>query len=102
MREPIFLRTAAGSRQSVSGSTSANTTRAPRAAAHVAVQTNVSGVVMTSSCGPIPKTIMQASRAVPQELKATACLAPSCSAKALWNSASSGIGKKLPWASVAA
>ena len=45
-------RAAAGSRLSVAASTSANTTRAPRSANALAVETNVNAGTITSSPGP--------------------------------------------------
>jgi hypothetical protein len=46
--------TAFGSRLPVSSLMSANTTVAPRSEAQLAVEMNVSGVVMTSSPAPTP------------------------------------------------
>ncbi len=63
---------AAGSRQKVSSSTSANTIFAPRAAALLAVATNVIGETTTSSPGPTPAAAYATcSAAVPLETAVT-------------------------------
>jgi len=65
----------AGSIFQVFKSTSANLTMAPRCRTTLAVETNVSGVVMTSSPGPIFKMSSASSVAAVQEDKARAYLA---------------------------
>ncbi len=61
VRGVILRATSAGSRFSVRGSTSANTTLAPRAAIALAVEIQLKGVVITSSPGPTPQAIIASS-----------------------------------------
>src|ERR1700677_159843 len=76
VREVIFFSTKAGSRLSVRGSTSANTTLAPSTAAGFAVAIQLIGVVMTSCPGPTPEAIMANCNPVVPEVTANPYLAP--------------------------
>ena len=64
----------------VSGSISANTGVAPTCRIVFAVEANVSGVVITSSPGPIPCVSSARCSAAVQELTAMQCFAPTYSA----------------------
>ena len=77
----IFSATDAGSRFRVRGLTSANTMRAPRAAAALAVEIQLIGVVITSSPGSTPAAITANSRPAVAELTANPYPAPQYAAK---------------------
>src|SRR6266700_4674859 len=62
VRAVILDSTEAGSRFKVQGSTTAKTTRAPSAAAALAVEIQLMGVVITSSPGPTPAAIKDSER----------------------------------------
>src|ERR1700693_4747602 len=81
VRSVIFWATEAGSRFRVRGLTSANTTRAPFAAAALAVEIQLIGVVITSSPGSIPAAITANSRPAVPEVTASPYLAPQYAAK---------------------
>ena len=68
--------TRAGSRQRVRGSQSASTGVAPVCRIAFTVAQKVSGVVTTSSPGPIPLAIMARWSAAVHDATATACSAP--------------------------
>src|SRR5581483_11568083 len=90
VRELTSSATRAGSTLSVSGSTSAKTGVAPVCTITLAVAGHVTGVVITSSPGPIPiATSARCIAAVPDET-ATACSAPTYSAKRCSSSAARG------------
>src|SRR3989441_2255330 len=70
---------------SVSGSTSATTGRAPTCSITSTEATNVMGVVMTSSPGPMPAVTSAVWRAAVQELSARAPGAPRAAANSVSN-----------------
>ena len=76
MRGEIAAATAAGEMLSVSGSTSASTGRAPTCSMTFTDAVNVTGVVMTSSPGPIWSATNAVCSAAVQELDASAPGAP--------------------------
>ena len=76
VRGVILRATSAGSRFSVRGSTSANTTFAPRAAMALAVEIQLKGVVITSSPGPTSQAIIASSSPAVADVTARPCVVP--------------------------
>ena len=76
VRGVIAASISSGSMLQVSGSTSTNTGVAPSSTIISAVATNVNGVVMTSSPGPMPSAISAISSASVPEPTLTQWLAP--------------------------
>ncbi len=85
VRGVILRATSAGSRLSVSGSISANTTFAPRAAIALAVEIQLKGVVITSSPGPTPQAIIASSSPAVADVTAKPNCVPQYSANASSN-----------------
>ena len=81
----IARRTASGSMFMVSGSTSANTGRAPTCSMTWMEEAKVSGVVTTASPGPIPRVARETWRAAVPELTAAAAGAPTVAANSSSN-----------------
>ena len=76
VRSVTAARTGAGSMFIVSGSTSTSTGRAPVCSITATVAVNVTGVVITSSPGPIPPSTRAVWSPAVQELSASAAGAP--------------------------
>src|SRR4051794_23040732 len=92
---------ASGSRLWVIGSMSANTGVAPVCTIVFAVAQNVSGVVTTSSCAPMPDASSDRCSAAVHELTAMACGAPTYAANACSKAATRGPVVSQPDSSVA-
>ena len=93
---PQAAAAAAGSRLKLSGSTSANTGRAPRRAMQPTVAKKESGVVTTSSPWPTPSAINATSRASVPDDTPMARPTPSAVASSFSNASTSGPRMKPP------
>ena len=100
VRGVIAASTACGSMFIVRRSTSTNTGRAPQCSTTFAVAGNVRGEVITSSPGATPITSRARCRAAVQELRPTACRAPTYAANRSSNSRVFGPVPSHPDASV--